>query len=106
AVALYAYAAWRLAQLYRRRGSGLLLTMAVALVLLAEAMIAVLLSRNWQLSWWLWHVLLLAAFAMIALGARREYRRSGSLSAAFGGLYLEATLARVDRWFGRAVATL
>ena len=31
-------------------------------------------------------------------GCRAEYRRSGSLSAAFGGLYLEATLARIDRW--------
>jgi class 3 adenylate cyclase len=46
------------------------------------------------------------AFAAIALGARAEYRRTGSLSAAFGGLYLEATLARVERWHGRAIADL
>ena len=52
-----------------------LLSMAVAFVLLAEAMIAVSLSRNWHASWWEWHVLLLAAFAAIALGARREYQR-------------------------------
>ena len=99
AVALYAYSAWRSVQLYRRRGGAVTFSMAVAFVLLAEAMIAVSLSRNWHASWWEWHVLLLAAFAAIALGARREYRRGGSLSAAFGGLYLEATLARVDRWY-------
>ena len=29
-----------------------------ALVLLAEAMIAVALSRNWHLSWWEWHLLM------------------------------------------------
>lgn len=104
AVALYIYSAWRSVQLYRHRGGALLPSMAVALVLLAEAMIAVALSRNWHLSWWEWHVLLLAAFVAIALGARREYRRGGSLSAAFGGLYLEATLARVDRWYATAVA--
>jgi adenylate cyclase len=106
AVALYAYSAWRSLQLYRRRRDAVTLSMAVALVLLAEAMIAVSLSRNWHASWWEWHVLLLAAFAAIALGARREYRRGRSLSAAFGGLYLEATLARVDRWFATAVTSV
>ena len=106
AVALYAYSAWRSFQLYRRRGGAVLLGMAVAFVLLAEAMIAVSLSRNWHASWWEWHVLLLAAFTAIALGARREYRRGRSLSAAFGGLYLEATLARVDRWFATAVTSV
>ena len=106
AVVLYAYSAWRSFQLYRRRGDAVTLSMAVACVLLAEAMVAVSLSRNWHASWWEWHVLLLAAFAAIALGARREYRRGRSLSAAFGGLYLEATLARVDRWFASAVTSV
>jgi class 3 adenylate cyclase len=106
AVGLYAYSAWRSVELYRRRGGAVLLGMAVAFVLLAEAMIAVSLSRNWHASWWEWHVLLLAAFTAIALGARREYRRGRSLSAAFGGLYLDATLARVDRWFATAVTSV
>lgn len=106
AVALFVYSAWRSLQLFSRRGGAVLLSMVVALVLLAEAMVAVTLSRNWHASWWEWHVLLLAAFAAIALGARREYRRGGSLSAAFGGLYLEATLARVDRWYAQAVASV
>ncbi len=106
AVGLYAYAAWRSFQLYRRRGGTVLLSVTVALILLGEAMVAVSLSRNWHLSWWEWHLLLLAAFAAIALGARREYRRGGSLTAALGGLYLEATLARVDRWYGQAIAAV
>jgi len=106
AIALYLYAAARLAQLSARRASVLVASMAVAAVLLAETMLAVMLSRNWHLSWWEWHVLLLAAFAAIALGARHDYRRGGSLSAAFGGLYLEATLRRVDRWYATAVAAV
>ena len=106
AIALYAWSAWRYIRLYRDRGGVLPLTVAVALVLLAEAMVAVVMSRNWQLSWWEWHVLMLLAFAAIALGARAEYRRSGSLTGAFGGLYLETTLARVDRWHGRAIAAV
>ncbi len=106
AVALYGFSAWRCLQLYRARGGAVLLTISVALVLLAEAMVAVALSRNWHLSWWEWHLLMLAAFLAIALGARREYRRSGSLTAAFGGLYLEATLARIDRWHAGAIAAV
>jgi len=106
AVALYAFAAWRTYRLYRQRGGTILLTISVALILLAEAMIAVVVSRNWQLSWWEWHVLMLAAFGLIALGAREEYRRSGSLTGAFGGLYLEQTLARIDRWHAGAIAAV
>jgi adenylate cyclase len=106
AVALYLFAAWRYLLVYRRRGHVVPLMVAVAFVLLAEAMAAVVLSRNWHVSWWEWHVLMLLAFAAIALGARTEYRRSGSLSGAFGGLYLEATLARLDRWHAGAIAAL
>jgi class 3 adenylate cyclase len=106
AVVLYVFTAWRLFTFYRARGGTMVLTMAVALLLLAEALIAIVVSRNWHLSWWEWHILMLAAFALIALGAREEYRRSGSLTGAFGGLYLEATLARIDRWHAGAIAAV
>ena len=103
---LFAYAAWLDIRVYRQRGGAVLLTVAIALILLAEALVAVVLSRNWQLSWWEWHVLMLLAFGLIALGAREEYRQSGSLIGAFGGLYLEATLARIDRWHADAIAAV
>jgi class 3 adenylate cyclase len=106
AVGLYAYAAIRLARLAGRREGALVPAMAVAAVLLAETMIAVLVSRNWHLSWWEWHLLLLAAFAIIALAARHDYRRAGTVWATFGGLYLDATLRRVDRWYAGAVASV
>jgi adenylate cyclase len=105
-VALYGFAAFRSFRFYIERGGVLVLAVAVALVLLGEAMLAIAISRNWQLSWWLWHVLMLVAFLAIALGTRAEYQRSGSLTGAFGGLYLEATLARIDRWHARAIAAV
>ena len=106
AIGLFAFAALRLAQFFRYRGETILLATAAAVVLLAEALIAILVSQNWHYSWWEWHLLLLAAFLTIALAARNEYRRRGSLTGAFGGLYLEATLARVDRWYASAVASV
>jgi adenylate cyclase len=105
-VGLYAISAWEYFRLYRARGSILTLATAAALVLLAEAMVAVVLSRNWHLSWWEWHVLMTLAFIAIALGVRAEYRRTGSLTGAFGAIYLEATLARLDRWHAHAIADL
>jgi adenylate cyclase len=105
-VGLYAFSAWRTLDFYRQRGGIVVLAIGVALLLLGEAMVAIVLSRNWRISWWEWHVLMLVAFAAIALGARAEYRRSGSLTAAFGGLYLEATLARIDRRQARAIAAV
>jgi len=103
---LYGFAAWRYLDIGRRRGSRFAITVAVALILLAQAMLAVAFSRSWHLSWWEWHVLMTAAFVLIALGARDEYRRTRSLTATFAPIYLEATLDRIDRWHGRAIAEL
>lgn len=106
AVALYAYAAWHFLRLYLARARPLLLAIVIALVLLAEAMVTVIFSRDWHLSWWEWHLLMAAAFATVAWGARVEYRREGSLTAAFGGVYLSSTLERLSRWHADALADL
>ena len=105
-IVLFVISALRYIDLYRRRGGVVTVAIAVAFVLLAEAMVAVVVSRNWHLSWWEWHLLMLAAFGAIALGARYDYQRSGSLAGTFGGLYSEATLARVDRWHADAIAAV
>jgi adenylate cyclase len=71
-VALYAFAVLRYVTLWRERRSRLVLGFALAFVLLAEAMVAVALGRNWQASWWEWHVLMLLAFGLIAAMAHAE----------------------------------
>jgi class 3 adenylate cyclase len=73
AIALYCYAAWRYLVLWRRRRAPMLVAMMAAFLLLAEAMVAIALARNWHLSWWEWHVLMLAAFALVAVGARSSW---------------------------------
>jgi adenylate cyclase len=106
AVALYAFAAWHFMRLFVARRRPLPLAIVVALVLLAEAMITVAFSRDWHLSWWEWHVLMAVAFGTVAYGARVEYRREGSLTGAFGGLYLAGTLERLHRWHADALSDL
>jgi adenylate cyclase len=106
AIAAYGIAAWRYLAIHRQRGSILPLAVGAAFALLAEATVAVVLSHNWQMTWWAWHLLMLVAFVAIAVGVRDEYRHSRSLTAAFGGLYSDATLARIDRWHADAIASV
>jgi class 3 adenylate cyclase len=84
----YAFAAWRYASMALRTGAPLLLAVASAFTLLAEAMIAVALARSWHASWWEWHVLMLVAFGTIAYSARREDGEER-----FSDLYLDQTAA-------------
>jgi hypothetical protein len=92
----YGFAAFRYLDLYRRRRQLLPLAVAVAFVLLAEALVAVAFGRAWHASWWEWHLLMAIAFGTILLAARREYRRERSIAETFGGLYTERTLERLD----------
>jgi len=69
-VILYAGSAARYVHLWLRRRAMMLLAVASAFILLAESMVAIAFARNWHLSWWEWHVLMLAAFALVAVGAR------------------------------------
>jgi adenylate cyclase len=97
AIGLYGFAAIRYITVYLRRRSPLPLAMATAFVLLAEAVLAIIVARSWHATWWEWHVLMAIAFVVILLTARAEYERQGSVTAAFGGLYMERTLERVGQ---------
>jgi adenylate cyclase len=105
-IGLYVFAAWRYWGLYRSRRRTLPLSVAVSFVLLAEALIAVAFARSWHASWWEWHVLMAIAFAIVMVAIRREYRHEGSVAGAFGGLYLEQTLERLDRRTSDALSQL
>ncbi len=87
-VLLYAVGSAGYARLYRRRGSRFLFAITAGFALLAAAMIVIAFAENWRISWWEWHVLMLAAFLLIAAAARSEWHEER-----FSALYLEQTLA-------------
>src|SRR3954467_5175103 len=87
-LALYGLAAARYGVLYTRLRAPILLAVVTAFVLLAEAMVAVAFARNWHASWWEWHVLMLTAFALIAVAAQRQAPQER-----FSDLYLDETSA-------------
>ena len=87
-VFLYSVAAWGYFRLYRRRGARFVFAVTFAFALLAEAMVVIAFAQNWRISWWEWHTLMLGAFAIIALSARREWHEER-----FSAIYLDETLA-------------
>lgn len=66
-----AVSAWRYLALAHHRRGGLLVAVAAAWVLLAEATVAVALTQIWRVSWWIWHVLMIGAFSSIAMASAR-----------------------------------
>jgi class 3 adenylate cyclase len=85
--ALYAIAVVRYLRLPRHPASAaLVIAMASAFVLLAEAEVAVAIGRNWHATWWEWHLLMLVSFIVVAVTAQRQWHEER-----FAGLYLRET---------------
>ncbi|MGQ0575094.1 MAG: adenylate/guanylate cyclase domain-containing protein [Pseudonocardia sp.] len=106
AVVLYGLVAARYWQLYRRRRSVMLLSILTANVLLAESMAAVVLGPNWQLTWWLWHLLMAVAFGYVGYSAYVTYQREGTTSGLFDGVGTEETVQQLRAEYGAALETL
>lgn len=68
-------------------------SMAVALLLLAEAQLIMTTREPWHLSWWIYHALLLVAFGLLFISWALEARRAGSLAVIAEGLALQGTLS-------------
>ncbi|MFC5381465.1 adenylate/guanylate cyclase domain-containing protein [Aquipuribacter nitratireducens] len=86
--ACYLVAAARLGWRHREH-LGLLVTSVVGcFVLLAESLVGVALAgeRTWHGAWWLWHAMIVCAFALVIVAAQRQWREER-----FRGLYLPAT---------------
>ncbi|HEX5468519.1 MAG TPA: adenylate/guanylate cyclase domain-containing protein [Gaiellaceae bacterium] len=92
----YAFGAWRYGRLYRQRPRPLPLAVLIALILLTEAMFTVAFARNWRTTWWEWHLLMLSAFVLVALAARREWRLEGSSAEIFSDIYEEQTRGHLE----------
>lgn len=101
--ALYLFAAVRYWQLYRRRPSVMLISLITAFVLLAEATVSGTYGRNWELSWWEWHVLLIAGYGFVAYSALIQWTREGSATSLFGSIALSETLHDIQHSYGAAL---
>jgi adenylate cyclase len=67
----FVVAAARYLALARRRRAVLLVAIAAAWTLLAEASVAVSITDSWRISWWEWHTMMIVAFGAIAVASAR-----------------------------------
>ena len=106
AMAFFAIAVVRYWLLYRRRPAAVLISVLTAYSLLAEAALATAIGRSWQLSWWLWHVLLVLAFSFVAYSAHVQYRREGTAGVLFRGVALDETVREARAGYEQALEQL
>jgi class 3 adenylate cyclase len=88
---LYAVSAARYWSMFRHNRNLLPAAVVACFVLLSEAMIGVAVTgeRKWHASWWEWHGLIVTAYLIVGLAARREWRDER-----FRRLYLPTTRER------------
>lgn len=86
--ALLCFAAWRFWQAFRIAMLPIQGAMAVAMVFLVEAQWFMLLGDPWRLTWWEYHIVMLAGFLIGAGSLLYQRRITGDLGAIFEGLFL------------------
>jgi adenylate cyclase len=88
---VYAVSAARYWSIFREDPRLLPAAIIACFLLLSEAMIGVAVTgeRKWHASWWEWHGLIVTAFLIIGLAARREWREER-----YRDLYLSTTRER------------
>jgi HD-GYP domain-containing protein (c-di-GMP phosphodiesterase class II) len=106
ATACLLFAAWRYYQVFSISRVPSAAALSIGLVLLAEAQVNMALGSVWRLSWWQYHVLMLAGFLVPMVGFALEYSRGGSLRSIVEGLFLRDVLKNVERSLPDAVGAL
>lgn len=70
---LYLWASWSALRRGAREGVALWTAIGLALLLLAQAQLSMVLGPLWAMSWWLYHVLMLAGFLLAVMAISVEY---------------------------------
>ena len=88
---VYAVSAARYGSIFRHSRNLLPAAVVACFALLSEATIGVAVTgeRTWHASWWEWHGLIVTAYLVVGLAARREWREER-----FRHLYLSTTRER------------
>lgn len=91
----FAFAGWRFLQAYRLTYLPLQGTMALSMALLAEAQLFMIQGPTWHLSWWEYHIVMLAGFLAPVLGMLWQYRTTGDLGVILEGLFLRESVTGI-----------
>jgi len=102
----FAFAGWRFLQSYRLSFLPLQGAMALSMALLIEAQWFMIEGAVWHLSWWEYHVAMLAAFLGAVIGLLLQFHSTGDLGAVIEGLFLRETVTGIRERDPRALRAL
>lgn len=105
-IALLLFAASRYRREYQLSALPAQGTLVAGLVLLAEAQAAMWIAPLWRLSWWGYHVLMLAGFLVALAGFGLSYARRRSLSGLVETLFLTDTIDRIESSYSEVIFAL
>lgn len=106
AIGMFTFAGWRFYQSYTYGKLPLQGALAVSMVLLAQAQGGYLLADDWHLSWWLYHLALLAGLSVGIFGLLNHYRLTRDLGTIVEGLFLRRKIHAVRAGDPRGLAAL
>jgi len=106
ATVMLAFAGWRFYQSYRFGMLPLQVAMAISMALLVQAQWSMMFGELWQLSWWMYHFVLLAGFSVGVVGLLNHARITKDLGAIVEGLFLRQQVKAVRSGDPRALVAL
>ena len=103
---LFAAAGVQYFRLLRRRDSAIVVSLIVGAILFTDSQVFMMLTPLWNLSWWIYHVLLLAGFSVVAYALVLEFRRTRQVADLFDGLRVREAVSRVADNYNEATLAL
>jgi HD-GYP domain-containing protein (c-di-GMP phosphodiesterase class II)/ABC-type Mn2+/Zn2+ transport system permease subunit len=104
-LALLGVAGWRFLKLYRFTRLPLQKSMLYAVGWIVVSQVIVVFGELWHLSWWTYHVLLLAALVLLGVGLWQQYA-SGAIRASLQALFAHDPAERIRVGLSPAVRAL
>lgn len=97
---------FRYARIQRIAPNPLISGFLVSAIFLFQGQLSMSFAPVWNASWWLYHVLLFAAFVAALAGMVVEYAYSGSLRGVVAGLLLRDTIIQMQRGYTEVIVAL
>lgn len=103
---LLTYSALRYLHLYRLSRLSLHATILAGIILLFESLVPLALGTVWRLSWWSYHILILAGVSAILYGVVLDYRQGASLPKTVSLLLLRGPVEALEQSYNEVLTGL
>lgn len=105
-VILLGIAMWRYVQEFRLARLRIQASVGHGLLFLMNAQVGLAFSRVWHVSWWIYHWLVLLAFATVLLAVVTELGQGATLPQSVMALFMRDTVEKIERGYNETIVAL